>query len=541
MSEQDIRTAKAIEDAANAEQAVETERKSAATRLVEMAMNKYDFGVSTVGEAFALPKSGAKIVALLRGSKTALRGQLAREYFRATRKAAPQQALADALAVLDGMAQESEEAELFLRVAKHEGALWLDLGNQSGRAVKITPRGWSVCDGAPVLFKRTVLNGALPEPIAGDLNDLWRLLNVSVDDRPLLAAWLVASLFPDIAHPVLGLFGEQGTAKTTAQKMLVNAIDPGPVPTRKPPRDPESWVTAAAGSWFVGLDNLSVIRPWLSDSICRAVTGDGDVRRKLYTDGEHAVFAFRRCVCLNGIDLGATRGDLEERLLPIHMEVISKSKRLEEEEIWPLWDRSHAGILGAILDLTAQVMRLRPSVVLASKPRMADFARILAAVDAVMGTSGLSHYIAKQKTAAIDSLSSDPFMLAISDMRSNFTGTSAELLALLAQEKPPKDWPANARALTQRLKRNAPALRKAGWTVTDDGAHNISNTLRWTLELPEISRDQSSYDSSHSSSHESTSNTSHRNGQSQEDRCPHCDGEGCHWCSDPGESRAALS
>ena len=75
---------------------------------------------------------------------------------------------------------------------------------------------------------------------------------------------------------------------------------------RKPPRDPESWVTAAAGSWYVGIDNLSDVRPWLSDSICRAVTGDGDVRRKLYTDGELAVFAFRRCVCLNGIDLGAT-------------------------------------------------------------------------------------------------------------------------------------------------------------------------------------------------------------------------------------------
>ena len=539
MSEQDDRTAKAIDAAAKAEQAAEPVAKSAATRLVEMAMEKYDFSISTVGEAYALPKSRPKIVALLRGSKSSLRGQLAREYFRSIGKAASQQALADALAVLDGMAQESEEAELYLRVAKHDDALWLDLGDQSGRAIRITSRGWSVCDEPPVLFKRTVLNSALPEPVAGDLNDLWSLLNVSVEDQPLLAAWLVASLFPDIAHPVLGLLGEQGTAKTTAQKMLVNAVDPGPVPTRKPPRDPDSWVTAAAGSWLVGLDNLSKIPDWLSDSICRAVTGDGDVRRKLYTDGEHAVFAFRRCVCLNGIDLGSLRGDLAERLLPIQMEVILESKRLTEEEIRNHWNEAHAGILGAILDLTAKVIRLLPSVELASKPRMADFARILAAVDVVMGTAGLKHYIAKQKTIALDSLSSDPFLLALADMRSNFTGTSAELLARLARDKPPKDWPANARTVTQRLRRNAPALRKAGWTVTDDGAHNQSNATRWTLEPPKIIRNLSSPNSSSSSSHESTSNTSYENGQSQDGCCPHCDGEGCSWCFETSEGQTA--
>ena len=531
MSEQGDRTGKAIDDAADAEQTTESEHKSAATRLVEMAMDMYSFGISTVGEAYALPKSGAKIVATLRGGKASLRGQLAREYFRATRKAAPQQALADALAVLDGMAQESEEIELFLRVAKHDGALWLDLGCQKGRAVKITTHGWTVCDEPPVLFKRTVLNSALPKPAAGDLNDLWRLLNVSKEDRPLLAAWLVACLFPDIAHPVLGFLGEQGTAKTTAQKMLVNAVDPGPVPTRKPPRDPDSWVTAAAGSWLVGLDNLSKIPDWLSDSICRAVTGDGDVRRKLYTDGEHAVFAFRRCVCLNGIDLGSMRGDLAERLLPIQMEVIPESKRITEEEVRNRWEEVHAGILGAILDLTAEVIRLLPFVELASQPRMADFARILAAVDMVMDTSGLEHYIAKQKTIALDSLSSDPFVLALADMLSNFTGTSAELLALLAPDKPPKDWPTDARAVTTRLRRNAPALRKAGWTVTDDGGANISNSLRWTLNPPEIGRKSSSSGSLDSLGHESTSNTSNRIGQSQEACCPQCDDEGCAWCS----------
>jgi hypothetical protein len=60
------------------------------------------------------------------------------------------------------------------------------------------------------------------------LAELWDWLNVTEDDRPLVAAWLVSLLFPDIPHPMLNLFGEQGTGKTTAGKVLVSILDPSP-------------------------------------------------------------------------------------------------------------------------------------------------------------------------------------------------------------------------------------------------------------------------------------------------------------------------
>jgi hypothetical protein len=511
-----------------------TRKKSTSTTLVELATSRYRFGVSTTGETFALPKSGRKVVSMLRGSKTSLRNVLAREYFRAWRKAAPQQALADAMLVLDGMAQESDEVDLYLRVARHDGAHWLDLGDHTGRAIRITQRGWSIEPEAPILFKRTILNGALPEPERGqDLGQLWRLLNVAETDRPLLAAWIMAALHHDIPHPVLSFFGEQGTGKTTAQKMLVSAIDPGPVPTRKPPRDAESWVTAAAGSWLVGLDNLSIMSEWLSDSICRAVTGDGDVRRKLYTDGEHAVFAFRRCVCMNSIDLGAVRGDLGERMLPIKLDPIPDDMRLAEEEIWPAWHEMHPKILGAILDLAVGVLSVLPSVELARKPRMADFARILAAVDRVLGTEGLAHYLEEQNALAADSLGGDAFVTALKGTLGRFEGTAAELLNRVDIDKPPKGWPANPRAVTQRLRRQAPVMRKAGWTVTDDGGRNRRNAVIWTLVAPtreaRISGSRDSQTRINDPDREFASLASQGCRPSQ-DECPRCAGEGCRWC-----------
>jgi hypothetical protein len=205
------------------------ERKSAATSLVELAQEFYTFGISDTGEPFALPADGPKVVAMLRGGKTSLRALLAREYFTRTGKAATQQALADALLVIEGIAQDAEESRLYLRAAQHEGALWLDLGDHTGRAVQITRDGWTVRDSAPVLFKRTALTGPVPEPQpGGTLGDLWEWLNVAEDDRPLVVAALVSVLFTDQPHVVLAIFGEQGTGKTTAVKVLVLILDPGP-------------------------------------------------------------------------------------------------------------------------------------------------------------------------------------------------------------------------------------------------------------------------------------------------------------------------
>jgi hypothetical protein len=203
------------------------------------------------------------------------------------------------------------------------------------------------------------------------------------------------------------------------------------------------------------------------------------------------VFAFRRCIIITGIDLGAVNGDLSDRLLPVHLDLIPADKRLEEGQMWPRWQEVHPRILGALLDLVADVAGVLPSVHLETKPRMADFARVLAAVDQVLGTNGLARYIHKQGALASESLTGDLFIMAMLEnlATTTFQGTSAELLALVpAPERPPKGWPADARHLTQRLRRQAPVMRKAGWTIEDDGGANKTGAIRWTITAPEMAR-----------------------------------------------------
>src|ERR1041384_3152080 len=155
-----------------------------------------------------------------------------------------------------------------LRVAGSGSDLVLDLGRPDGRCVIISPSEWYLSSRSPMLFRRTNLTSAIPEPerIAGGLDRLRELLNVSESGFRLLVAWLVAALFPEIAHAILALAGEQGTAKSTCGRMLVTLIDPSPAPLRSVPKDTDAWNVQAGASWVVMLDNVSTISPAFSDT-----------------------------------------------------------------------------------------------------------------------------------------------------------------------------------------------------------------------------------------------------------------------------------
>jgi hypothetical protein len=475
---------------------------SQATQLVRLAELHYTLGYGASGVAFAVAKNGPHLARMLRGGQDSLRAELAARYAWEHARAPSSSALTDALLVLEGRAQRQPRTELALRVARHGTQLVLDLGDPTGRAVVIGPDGWSVVARSPVLFRRTVLTGALPEPTpGGSLAPLRDLLNVSDESWPVLVGWLVSLLLPTMPHPILALLGEQGTGKSTVARILAGLIDPSPAQLRKPPRDADQWVTAAAGSWVVPIDNVSTISEWFSDAMCRAVTGEGDVRRKLYCDDDLAVFAFRRALVLTSIDPGALRGDLGERLVTIELDRIGPQRRLLDEDLAMVWQAAHPGVLGGLLDLAAEVLAVLPSVALDRYPRMADFAKLLAALDQVWASNALKTYLQMSEGAALDVVDDDAVSSAVCDLVigcpdeagvGTWTGTAAALHTLLTSrlptpERPPRDWPKGPRGTAAALKRAAPALRAVGVTVDYDKS---KRPRQWTLQhLPEMTRE----------------------------------------------------
>lgn len=448
---------------------------SQASQLVKLGRERYDMFMSEDGRPYGVARGGANIALPLRG-RAGLRSQLARMYYDAHGAAPSQSALADAMTVLEGVAANEAPRTLHLRVACHDGGVVVDLGRPEGDCVIITPgAGWSRQGRSPVLFRRSGAMKPLPPPIhEGDgLDRLRQLVNTDEDGFRVLVAWLVAAFIPNLPHPILAFRGEQGTGKSYAAQMVISLVDPSGAPKRSAPRDLKGWATQAFNSWALCLDNVSVIPDWLSDALCRAVTGEGVVDRALYTDDDVVVLEFRRVLAMTTIDAGSLAADLAERLVTIELHLISDEQRREEGELNQAFNDAHAAILASLFDLLADVLFARESVTLTSKPRMADFARILAAVDKVNGWSTLDLYRDAARTAIADVLESEPFADAVVKLidrqqDGEWQGTAQALLnATDTPERLPKKWPKDATRASGQLRRLAPSLRTIGINFDD--------------------------------------------------------------------------
>jgi len=195
--------------------------------------------------------------------------------------------LANALAIF-----ERPQHELHNRVAWHDGALWYDLRNQEGEAVKVTEEGWEIIK-PPILFRRYRHQKPAIRPISVEDTNVKavmdRFLNLVHHDpkTPILhQVQLVTSFIPGIPHPVPNIHGEQGSAKTCYSEAVKKLVDPSIIATHMLPRSQEELVQCLAHHWMVVFDNVSDLTNWQSDVICRAVTGAGLQKRKLYTDEE---------------------------------------------------------------------------------------------------------------------------------------------------------------------------------------------------------------------------------------------------------------
>jgi len=402
---------------------------------------------------------------------------LARRYFENHDRAPRAAAVADALNQLEARARfDGERHRSFLRVASHEGRIFLDLADRHWRAAAIGAGHWEVVERPEVRFRRAKAMLALPKPIGGgSLTLLRQFINVHDDDWPMVAAWLVAALRPTGPYPVLFLHGEQGSGKSTQARMLRSLIDPNSASLRAAPRNTHDLAVAANNAWVISLDNLSRLPWWLSDALCRLSSGSGFSTRALYEDDEEAVFSSQRPVLVNGIDDLATRGDLLDRAVVVHLPAIAAGKRRTEAQLWGDFEKQRPAVLGALLDAVATAQARLSSVALAELPRMADFAQWAAAAGQSLGCAPdafemrfARHHIELERMSLESCPIGDP-LLRIAE-RNTWRGTAGMLLLeldsiSLARQRAHRDWPRGFSHLGSLLRRLAPSLRTFGLHV----------------------------------------------------------------------------
>ena len=405
-----------------------------------------------------------------------LRSWLRRKYYEATGAAASAGAISSALDLLEARAQfDAPRRAVYLRVAEHDGRIYLDLADERWRAVEIGPDGWQVITCPPVRFRRAAGMLPLPMPMRGGsieaLTSFFNLANRS--DFVLVVAWLLAALRHGGPYPLLAVSGEQGSAKTVLSKILRALIDPNAAPVRTAPREERDLFIAAGNGHLLAFDNLSDLPAWISDALCRLASGGSFAVRQLYTDRDEVLFQAARPIILNGIEDVITRPDLADRAIFLTLPHVQEERRRAEKEIWRDFESAQPRILGALLDAASHGLRALPEVRLEQLPRMADFALWATACETGILRPLAAFCMPIRQTAGPPSRMwsmADPVAARIRDImaeRTMWSGNASDLLRVAAYpsgddasrtqrrrgQNPPEPWPAGSAARRRPFER----------------------------------------------------------------------------------------
>jgi hypothetical protein len=410
--------------------------------------------------------------------------QLVYRYERKYQRAPGAEGRRDVITVLDARALTvGQRHKVYVRVAEAEDAIWIDLGREDYKVVRIDRDGYAVVDTAPVRFYRPA--GQQPSPLpesGGSLEELRPFLNLNGDaDWYVLVPLLVAYLRAVGPYPVCDIEGEQGASKSSTARIIRLLIDPAVAGLRSMPRDERDLVIAATKAHLLAFDNLSGLPAWFSDALCRVSTGGGLGTRELYTNKDEVLFDLMRPVLVNGINELPTRADLRDRTVVLELPPIPEERRRDEAEYWSSFEAVYPRLLGALYELVSGVLRELPRVRLKTAPRMADFARICAAVERVMGWpagTSVDAYASNRRDAVSRSIEHDVVAAAVLKLveSSSWAGTPAELLKILSFNVDQdvaysREWPQSARMLSNALRRAATDLRSVGVLVTFARGH----------------------------------------------------------------------
>ena len=422
------------------------------------------------------------------------RSWLANKYFTITHIVADSQDIKDAIHILSAKAEfGGNRRDLNLRVASimygNDVNWYHDLTNKNWEFIHLTSRGWKIVKNL-IIYRR--FTNQLPQdyPSRQYPHDIFekfmRLLNITGEGNKLVLKCYIISLFiPNISKPVLMLYGEQGSAKSTFEELIKMLADPSIIKTLSFPKDINELIQQLAHNYIAYYDNVSRINDWISDLLCRAVTGGGFSKRVLFTDDDDYIYSLKRCVGFNGINLGATKADLLDRGIIIQLESLNKQSRRKVEDIWNEFGKIRPQLLGYIFDILVKVLKFREQRILINLedlPRMADFAEYGEIISRCMGYNDrefINAYYANINLQTEEVLESSVVATTLRyfmSSRNEWRGSASQLLAeleLYAEDlkinTKSSSWPKTPNYLSRRLNEIRTNLREVGiiidWSV----------------------------------------------------------------------------
>ncbi|MDP3697159.1 MAG: bifunctional DNA primase/polymerase [Candidatus Taylorbacteria bacterium] len=405
---------------------------------------------------------------------------LAKSFWEKHKKTANSDTLNIVLTTIEGKACfDGKEFKLANRITWLDDSLWYDLSDDGWRVVKITTQGWSIVNMSPILFRHYAHQQAQIEPEAGgDAAAVLKFVNIRNDKQKLLfLVYLISCFVPEFPHPVLNIYGSQGSAKSTLSKVVRRLVDPSMVEVSEFPKTAVELLQKLSHHWCIFFDNVSSLPDFVSDTLCRAVTGAGFSKRELYSDDEDVIYTLKRCIGINGINLVAEKPDLLERSILLELDRVPKEERRQEKELFEEFEHERPKILGGIFDVLVKALQIKDSIHLPCLPRMADFAAWGCAIAEAMGYSkkefldAYSANIENQNKEVLYESFVASALIAFMEDKGEWKGTPSELLMELKKiasevhgvnTDKEKGFPKAANILSKRLNQLKSNLAEAG-------------------------------------------------------------------------------
>ena len=276
--------------------------------------------------------------------------------------------------------------------------IYYDMCDAQGRIIEISKDGWRIINGndkdIPIIFKRFNQQPQV-EPDRNYPPDIFdKLLNLTnvknEKHRHLLKVYIISTLIPEIDHVILTTYGPKGAAKSFLLELIKKLVDPTKPILLTLHRNIEQFIQQVNHNYINYYDNVKFIPYWLSDEICKAVTGAGHTKRELYTNDNDIIYEHRRCLGLNGINVALTEPDALDRSISIELEDIDDDKRKKEADLWTEFEKIKPQVFAYILDVIVKAMQIKETLNLKKLPRMADFAEWGEAISQAMGYPPMS-------------------------------------------------------------------------------------------------------------------------------------------------------
>ena len=354
--------------------------------------------------------------------------------------------------------------------------LLIDMATPEWDVIEVNAECYSVKrleDASP--FKRYSHQQRLPHPEpGGSVKEVLGYVPIKTkidgegcrDERAqiLFLVWLVTTLLEHIPRPIPNIHGGHGTGKTTQCEFIRSLVDPSMTPTLGTLKDGFDLTVQLDKNACLPLDNLSFFPDWVSDIICRAVTGTGFSTRELYTTmDDHPIF-FRRLVILNGINPVGGNPDLMDRCILFETDPIETTDRKYLTWMREQFEEARPRIFGAMLQALSDAMRILPTIDLKELPRMADWALWGCAAAEAMGIPHEAFVKAyfdsidrRDKDVALGGLVSGALIEFMDGRSAPWEGTPTKLLEELTEfakdtyDTRSKQWPKSPNALSRAL------------------------------------------------------------------------------------------